>query len=221
MDPSDTISTRNLSRLPEIEALRRRLQQISALEAVFAVAYGSASFEFHPNWSGSQQLGAFKNGSGDELFAHFTPAGCLLKGFAHESVMSPYRTNPPALWPGLLASVPPAFESSLQEPAFDLPSTTFVVWRLTSDANWHTDEIQFPQGYDPDGSHDLLSRIVMTPQECTEWLAENYEVEVDASIVAEVFDNLPLTNIRLRGLNPSAATADLRSAVQQTGYALG
>lgn len=220
MNLSDTISTRDLSKLPEIEALRRRLQQMAALEAVFAMGYGSASFEFHPNWDDSQQMGAFKNGSGDELFAHFTRAGCLLKGFAHESVMTPYRTNPPTLWPGLLSSVPAAFESSLQEPAFDLPATTFVVWRLTSDRTWHTGDIQFPDGADPDGSHDLLSRIVMTPQQFAERLAENYEVEVDANIVADVFENLPLTEVRLRALNPTATIADLKRAVQEIGYAL-
>jgi hypothetical protein len=221
MDKSNTISTRNLSMLPEIESLRRRFQQLSALQAVFAIEYGSADFEFHPNWNRSQQMGAFKNGSGDELFAHFTPVGCFMKGFAHESAMTPYRTNPPVLWPGLFSSVPRAFESSLKEPAFDVLATTFVVWRLTSDTNWHTDDIQFPDDEDADGSHHLLSRITMTPQEFAEWLAENYEADVDANIVADVFNNLPLTDARLRALNTSAATADLRNAVQKTGYELG
>lgn len=31
-----------------------------------------------------------RNGCGDHFFAHFTPAGCWLKGFAHESRMSPF-----------------------------------------------------------------------------------------------------------------------------------
>jgi hypothetical protein len=219
MDKLNAISTRNLSMLPEIEALRRRLQQMSALEAVFASEYGSSGFEFHPNWSRSQQMGAFKNGAGDELFAHFTPDGCFVKGFAHESIMSPYRTNPPVLWPGLFSSVPLAFESSLKEPAFDIPATTFVVWRCACDPSWHTGDIQFPHDEDPDGSHELLSRITMAAQEFADWLAENYEVEVDANIVVDVFNNLPLTDARLRALNPSAATADLRGAVQKTGYA--
>ena len=215
------ISTRDLSGLFEIEALRRRLQQMSALQAVFTLENGPEGFEFHPDWDRGQQMGAFKNGSGDELFAHFTSAGCFLKGFAHESVMSPYRKDPPAPWPGLFASVPRKFESSLKEPAFDIPATTFVVWRLTTDSHWQTDEIEFPDHEDADGSHDLLSRLMMTPLEFAEWLSENYEVDIDADIVVEVFKNLPLTDVRLRGLNSSAAAADLRSAVQGIGYALG
>ena len=77
-------------------------------------------------------MGAIKNGIGDELFAHFTRAGCCIIGFAHESAMSPYRTKPPQLWPGLLAAFPWS-KPSLDEPAFQIASTTFVIWRLATD----------------------------------------------------------------------------------------
>ncbi len=94
------LSTRNLTLLPDIDSLRRRLQQMAAIESVLAIEYGESRFEFHPKWDRSEQMGAFKNGSGDEVFAHFTHSGCVIIGFAHESKMSPYRTNPPELWPG-------------------------------------------------------------------------------------------------------------------------
>ena len=126
---SNVISTRNLSPLPEIELLRQRLQQMAALQAVFSIEYGTADFEFPPKWARSQQMGAYKNGSEDEVFAHFTPAGCLIKGFAHESLMTPYRTKPPALWPGLFSSVPAEFKSSLKEPAFDSSESLRVPFR--------------------------------------------------------------------------------------------
>jgi len=143
-----------------------------------------------------------------------------MKGFAHESVMSPYRTKPPSHWPGLLSSVPAAFESSLKEPAFDIPATTFVVWRLAVDPVWHTDEIEFPNHEYGDGSQELLPRITMPAPEFAEWLGENYEAAVDADIVNHVFENRPFTDAQLRALNPSAAIAVLRHAVQETGYSL-
>ena len=214
------ISTRNLSALPGIDTIRQRLQQMAALDAVFAIEYGSSEYEFHPKWGRSEQMGAFKNGSGDELFAHFTPIGCFMKGFAHESVMTPYRTKPPSHWPGLFSLVPAAFEASLKEPAFDIPATTFVVWRLAADPVWHTDDIEFPNHEYGDGSQELLPRITMTSPEFAEWLAENYEVAVDADIVDHVFKNRPLTDAQLRAINPSAAIATLRCAVQETGYSL-
>jgi hypothetical protein len=214
------ISTRDLSELPAIEALRRRLQQMAVLDAVFSAAYGTAQHEFHPNWNRSQQMGAIKDGGGDELFVHFTPAGCFIKGFAHESVMTPFRTTPPALWPGLFSSVPSDFSASLNEPAFDIPATTFVVWRRTSDPEWHTDEIKFPDHYYGDGSQDLLAQLVVSASDYAEWLEENYELEVNADIVASVFNNHPLTGAQLHTLNPSEKLADMSRLVRETGYPL-
>jgi hypothetical protein len=214
------VSTRDLSELPDIEALRQHLQQMAALEAVFAIEYGTCVYEFHPKWEHSEQMGAIKSGSGDELFAHFTPLGCFIKGFAHESVMTPFKTKPPTLWPGLLSSVPSEFKSSLDEPAFDIPATTFVVWRLANDAEWHTDKLELPSHDYGDGSQDLLENLVMSPSQFAEWLEENFECDVDASVVARVFESYHLTDAQLRALNPSAAIADLRRAVQETGYPL-
>ncbi len=212
------ISTRDLSALPGIELLRQRLQQMSALESVFAIDYGESQFEFHPEWDQSEQMGAIKNGSGDELFAHFTRAGCCIIGFAHESAMSPYRVKPPKLWPGLLSSVPPEFKSSLDEPAFDIASTTFVIWRLATDDAWHTDDIEYPDDAYGDGSGDLLSQMVLSAVEFAGWLEENFEVDVDSDIVKHVFDNRPITNAQLSVLNPDASTQTLRKAVAETGY---
>jgi hypothetical protein len=219
---AEPISTRNLAPMPEIELLRQRMQQMAALESVFLTLLGEGVgvFEFHPKWKRSEQMGAAKDGSGDELFVHFTPAGCFIKGFAHESEMTPYKKNPPALWPGLFSGVPAAFASSLKEPAFDIPASTFAVWRLKGDTKWQADKIKYPNDYDCDGSRDLLSYLTFSADEFTEWLAENFETEVDAEIVASVFENRPLSDDQLRSLNPSRPVATLRKVVKETGYPL-
>lgn len=214
------ISTRDLSELPDIESLRKRLQQMAALDAVFTIGFGAADYQFHPHWGKSQQLGSYKNGSGDELFAHFLPAGCFLKGFAHESVMSPYKKKPPALWPGLLSSVPKDFNISLKEPAFDVAATTFAIWRRANDHDWHVDAIEFPPDDYGDGSGDLLAQLVMSASDYAEWLAENYELQIDESIVAGVFESKPLSDAQLSLLNPTASLSEMRKAVGETGYAV-
>ncbi|MBL8819237.1 MAG: hypothetical protein JNL58_24615 [Planctomyces sp.] len=214
------LSTRDLTTLPDIESLRQRLQQMAALESVFANEYGVSQYEFHPNWDHSEQMGAFKNGSGDEVFAHFTHSGCIIIGFAHESKMSPYRTSPPELWPGLLSGVPLEFKASLDEPAFDIASTTFVIWRLATDNEWRTATIEYSNDEYGDGSHELLSHLIYTAAEFAEWLADNYEVEVDSGIVSSVFSNNPLTDQQLSTLIPDATTNQLREAVSETGYGL-
>ncbi|MGV3607052.1 MAG: hypothetical protein ACO1RA_11660 [Planctomycetaceae bacterium] len=193
---------------------------MAAIESVLALEYGESRFEFHPNWAHSEQMGAFKSGSGDEVFVHFTKFGCIIIGFAHESEMSPYRKNPPELWPGLLSGVPVEFEASLEEPAFDIANTTFVVWRLATDTAWRTSSIEYPNDEYGDGSRELLSQFIYTAAEFRDWLADNYEVDVDPGIVSSVFANKPLTNQELSTLNPEAQIKRLRTAVTETGYKL-
>jgi hypothetical protein len=58
----------------------------------------------------------------------------------------------------------------------------------------------------------------VSAEEFTEWLSENYEAEVEAEIVAAVFDHQPLTMDQLRTLQPSVKVADLVRVVKDTGY---
>ena len=112
----------------------------------------------------------------------------------------------------------PKFKPSLDEPAFDIASTTFVIWRLATDDAWHTDDIEYPDDAYGDGSGDLLSTMVLSAVEFTGWLEENYEVDVDSDIIKHVFDNRPMTNAQLSVLNPDASIKALRKAVAETGY---
>jgi hypothetical protein len=214
------LSSADLSSMPEIESLRNKMQQMAALAAVFAVESGEPYFAFYPKWVSKQQMGAIKNGSGDELFAHFIPAGCFVKGFAHESEMSPYKKQPRQLWPNLLSAVPPEFRCSLNEAAFDIPATTFAIWRRTNDSAWSKDDIEYPNRYYADGSSDLLLPFTYTHMEFTEWLSEYFEVEVDVGIVEGVFHGQPLSGSQLKALNPSPSLHALHDAVRQTGYPL-
>ena len=67
------LSTRDLAELPSIDALNKRMQEMAALDSIFSIDYGESQFEYHPHWDQHEQMGAIKNGSGDELFAHITP----------------------------------------------------------------------------------------------------------------------------------------------------
>ncbi len=196
------------------------MQQMAALDWAFTVQLGCSkpTFAYDPSWSRSTQVGCYDNGGGDELYAHFTPQGCFIKGFAHEYEMTPYRVDPPVLWPGLLDNVPAEFSGSLSEPAFDIPATTFVVWRLAGADAWATAEIAYPSEGDCDGSADMLSELLMSPSEFTDWLDENYETEVDGSIVDGVFRGEPLSSSCLQALCPEARLCDLKEAVGKTGY---
>lgn len=115
-----------LETLPVPEVMQRRLRVFAMVDAI--VAPDARSFEFHPKWGRGEQLGAFKNGSGDFFFAWFSRRGAVVRGFDHESKMSPFRHQPPRQWPGLVEELPKHLGYALTEPAFALEELTFLAW---------------------------------------------------------------------------------------------
>ena len=204
--------------MPDIEALRTHMQQLAAITAVFDVEYGEPQFAFDPRWGKHEQIATNKNGSGDELFIHFTQEGCFIKGFAHESEMTPYKRDDRSIWPGVLDNVPAEFKPSLTEPAFDPNSTTFAIWRTNSANEWSTGDITFPDGDYKDGSADLLEPITYSVFDLSDWLSENYETEVDSDIIQSVFAGGPLSDAQMSKLNSSSPIHAIRDAVRATGW---
>ena len=204
--------------MPGIESLRTQMQRLAAVTAVFAGEYGESQFTFDPLWGKRQQAAMHIDGCGDELYIHFTRHGCFIKGFAHESEMTPYKHPDRAVWPGVLDSVPDEFQNSLNEPAFDREATTFAIWRLSSAADWSMGDVELPSDEFKDGSGELLAPIAFSATDMTNWLTNNYETDVDADIVASVFNDRPLSVEELTKLNPSSPIHEIRDAVLATGW---
>ncbi len=51
-------------------------------------------------------MASMRDGSGDDYFILFNFLGAIIKGFAHESSMSPYVNEPIQIWKGILENVP-------------------------------------------------------------------------------------------------------------------
>lgn len=204
--------------MPDTEALRTHMQQLAAITAIFDVEYGEPQFTFDPCWAQHEQLSTNKNGCGDELFLHFCRQGCFIKGFAHESSMAPFHRADRSIWPRVLDQVPVEFTSSLTEPAFDIDSTTFAIWRLGTENQWSIGDIDFPTDDYKDGSADLLKPISFSVSDLAGWLSENYETDVDSDIIQSVFDGRRLSNAQMSKLNPSSPIHTIRDAVSATGW---
>ena len=138
------ISTRDLTLLPDVDGLRRTLQSMAMLDAVLCPEWQDRYYSFNAAWGIGQQMGSMRNGSGDDFFAHFGPAGCWVKGFAHEYPMSPYSESPKRVWSGVLDSVPDEFAGCLREPAFTVEDVTFCIWRRYGDNRWQVGPVAFP-----------------------------------------------------------------------------
>src|SRR5262245_49362203 len=155
------ISTRDLSGLLDIDALKRLLQSMAMLDAILSPEWEYRYYSFNSKWAKGEQIGSMRDGCGDDFFALFNKHGCFLKGFVHTARMSPHwGRKRKGVWPGVLDSVPKEFEGGLNEPAFSMEDTTFCIWRQYGDDRWRRGEIKFPRGWkDPDGSVALLSPL--------------------------------------------------------------
>lgn len=211
-------STRNLSSLPSIAALGRQMQSLALLDAILEAEWQYRYFSFDAKWSKTEQMGSMRNGSGDDLFALFDSSGCFLRGFDHESVMSPWRSRHKKVWPGVLDHVPSEMSAALNEPAFHMEDTTFCIWRLGDDPNWRVGRVDFPEGDDPDGSEWMLSLVAGSPLDYQTFAADYFEVDVPLEPVKEIFAHAPLSRQLLARFPGVRAWADLVEDAQGIGY---
>jgi hypothetical protein len=164
-----------------------------------------------------------QNGAGDEYSIVFSPAGVYVRGFDHESPMSPYAEDGP--WPGVLDEVPEVFRRYVEEPAFSdedgMPLVTACMWQETGDDGWTAGTIDFPESAteNPDGARYLFQLLVdRSPEAFQRWAEDYYEVPVDLEAVRHVFSSGPLTEAVVRALNPEIGLADLAEDVGVIGY---
>jgi hypothetical protein len=208
--------------LPDIETLRRRSRALATLDAILSPEWESRYFSFDSRWGPDEEMASMRNGAGDAYSIVFSPPGVFIRGFDHESVMSPYRGG--RLWPGLVDSVPAVFAGSLGEPAFStgdgLLEATVCLWRGRGDDRWHTGDVELPDGDDPDGA-DGLFRVLLdgTGGAYRDFAEDYYEVSIDRAAVADVLALGPLTDELVRRLNPDAGgVAELEEDLAEIGY---
>jgi hypothetical protein len=192
---------------------------MAMLDAILCPEWQYRYYSFKAAWSAGEQLGSMRNGSGDDFFAHFSAAGCWLKGFAHEYPMTSYRESPPRPWPGVLDDVPVEFRECLREPAFSVADVTFCIWRRFADNGWQFGQIKFPPAHsDPDGSSFLLSDLDGRPESYRAWAAEYYEREIELAAVEHVYKHLPITHDVITRLNSEVSLNELAADICEIGY---
>jgi hypothetical protein len=202
------ISTRDLSQLPGIDRLEQLAQSIAMLDAILSPDWQYRYFSFNAAWDANlqQRMASMRNGSGDEYFLVFCPEGAILKGFDHESPMSPWVREQVAVWPGILEEVPTVFASFLAEPAFSMDNCSFCIWREPSDEDWRHGPINLPESEtpDPDGSEGLLWMFDGKPETYVEFAAEYYEKAINIEAVRQIYAHVPLTQFMVSELNSEA-----------------
>jgi hypothetical protein len=163
-------------------------------------------------------MASMRNGSGDEYFILFNEHGAAMKGFDHESAMSPWRADGERIWPGMYDRVPAEFSSFLNEPAFSMNEVTFCIWRRYGDSQWHCGVEQFPPGEDPDGSARMLKILGADPRTYKEFALDYYETDLPLPALEHVYRLEPLTGEIVNALNGALSLEAIRADAAEIGY---
>ncbi len=188
------------------------------LDAIIEPDWMLRYYSFNAHWKTEEAMAFMRDGSGDDYFLVFNRAGAILKGFAHESAMSPYRVSPPRVGPGVLEDVPEVFSVFLAEPTFTLSDTTFCSWRTQSDSSWQRGDINFPEVPDPDGSAKLLAILDGNPKTYQQWAEDYYERSISFAAVSHIYEHQPLSQQIITELNGELSLADVWESVAEIGY---
>jgi hypothetical protein len=208
------------ARLPDIETVRRWSQSLAVLDAILSPEWQYRYFSFDARWADDQQMASMRNGSGNEYSITFAPVGAFLRGFDHESEMSPFARTPPAVWSGVIDDVPTAFGEFVREAAFSddgVPSLTLCLWRGAEDLEWRHGPVTFPPGADPDGADWLFELLDGHPETYQSFARDYFELEIDLEAVRSIYRHEPLSKGVLSALNPDLSLSDLTSELETIG----
>ncbi|MFI6846326.1 hypothetical protein OG535_01575 [Kitasatospora sp. NBC_00085] len=210
-------------RLPSIADLRDQCRSLAMLDAILSPDWEDRYYSFNAGWAEGEEMASMRNGSGDEYSIVFSAAGVYVRGFDHESPMSPYG-NGEEPWPGVIDDVPEVFGPFVEEPAFtdedDVPAVTACLWRGATDDRWQHGVIDFPAGHpDPDGATALFELLVdRSPEAFQRWAEDYYEVPVDLGAVRDVYALRTLNEKLVSSLNSEVTLADLAEDIAEIGY---
>ncbi|MER6115866.1 hypothetical protein [Streptomyces sp. NPDC001743] len=193
------------------------------LDAILSPDWESRSYSFNAGWADGEEMASMRNGSGDEYSIVFSAAGAYVRGFDHESPMSPYA-NDGEPWPGVVDEVPEPFRPFVEEPAFtdeeSVPVVTACLWRGATDERWHHGTIDFPErDVDPDGATSLFRLLVDRSSPAFQRFAEDYyQVSIDLGAVSRLYALEPLNGELVSSLNREVGLADLALDISEIGY---
>lgn len=171
---------------------------------------------FVPEWNENVSMAKIDNGAGDHLFILFSPQGTIIKGFDHESELSPYAHDEHELWPGIYEGVPDELFSLLEDEAIESEDVTFCFWREGSDSTWQKGKVVIPEGVD-DGSSILVGSIYHTPENFVEFAENYFELTLSLDIVAKIYDGVTITAEMIRMLNHESNAARVLLELESLG----
>jgi hypothetical protein len=189
--------------------LQKVMQALATLDAIISPEWDYRYYSFNSKWASGEMMGSMRNGSGDELFAHFSDHGVFIKGFDHEK------------WEEFPAQkaykdVPACFSSALTEVAFSLNEVTLCIWFSSEKAEWYYADIP---SFDSDKNFSswMLDIYDGNPNKYLVFAAEYYEIEAALEPIVAIFNHVEMTSDLAYSLNPEVDYQSLLADLGEIG----
>jgi len=165
------------------------LRAAAAVEAMFTDEAWLRRYHYTENFHPGVDLATYDNGGGDDICILSSQDGVIIKGFDHESPVTPYARDDHSPWPGIFDGVPTPLLRLLDDPAIRKDDITFLHWLPAGAAKWLRGSVSFPDG-DDDGAGWLLPLLPLTAQDYIDRARDYWEADfekVDPSVIQERF----------------------------------
>jgi hypothetical protein len=197
----------NMRCLAEPDVLKQRLMILAALDLILCEEEWLRYHRYDLQWAPNVSLATIDNGAGDDLFILFAPEGVIIKGFDHESGLSPHAQEDYEVFPGIYDETPKSLLALLEDEAFEKEDVTFCIWRKSSDTNWRMGDVNIPEGED-DGSDFLLGTIFESAELYVDWAKYYYDMPISIEVVKQIYDGSSITKAIVQTLNPGRNVQD-------------
>ncbi|UOK62417.1 hypothetical protein MT997_29780 [Paenibacillus sp. OVF10] len=211
------------------DALRKRMRILAALDIIFSEEEWLRVHHYEDKLQPGVAWGSINNGAGDHLHVLFTDSGTLIKGFDHESPLSPHAREDGEIYPGMYDEVPETLMAVLrdQEETLDMEDVTFCLWQEGNDLSWKVGNwIQLAMTEEDKadargGAEFLLGYIEKNSEDYVDWAKGYYDLQdLPLEAVAEIYEEKPVTASLIKQLCPERDVAAALDELQQRGYAV-
>ena len=211
-----------LSALPAPAELERRCQALAVLDAILCPDPRWREYSFDPASRPGERVATMEAATGDGWLIWFSCHGAVIRGFDHESRVSPWGRKPVEPWPGLFDGLPARLRDGPRLEVDMVESVTFCLWWDAQDPGWRAGVVIQPtiQYQEPDGSEWLLAELLW-PAAYQDHAEEVYECVVPLEVVERVYAHEPLTEGLIRAVDPDADAAVALATARAVGFPIG
>lgn len=185
----------------DIDILKTLLRRMAAMDIVLSEKANLRCFFYKIEWRNGVDIAWYENGGGDDIYILFKGEEAIIKGFDHESEVSPHAQETFHIWPGIYDKAPPHLLELLKEEDLVFEDVTFCYWKTSHDAIWQEGETNIPTDID-NGSSWLLECIHKEVEQHYDWIKHYYAIEPDINIIKALFNSDQWKLKDIEALNP-------------------